>query len=289
MIDVLTFGEAMVSLRADQPGHRVRWVGLTGNDEFGGLVLRPLRAEGVDTQMAERTEAPTGLIALEPRTADATRISYYRSGSASSSLGPQHMAAALRQLPRVIHATGITAALGPSSLEAVRTAVQRAKGAGVTVSFDVNHRSKLRSGDVAAGALRPLMPYVDLLIASEDELALAAPADTATEAERVEALLGNGVREVVVKCGAHGAEVFDASGSTARPAVPVAVKGSVGAGDAFVAGYLSGLLGGETVEGRLERAVTAGAFAVVSTGRGEGLPERTELDLIRSTPGSAIR
>ncbi|MFC8094561.1 sugar kinase [Streptomyces sp. NPDC057301] len=314
MIDVLTFGEAMVSLRADQPiraggvlrmsvagaetnvaiglarlGHLVRWVGLTGDDEFGGLVLRTLRAEGVDTDMAERTEGPTGLVAFEPRIAEVTRVSYYRSGSAGSSIGPQHVAPALQQLPRIVHATGITAALGSTPLEAVRTAVRRAKSAGVTVSFDVNHRSKLWSRDGAAAALRPLMPHVDILIASDDELALAAPAGAVTEAEQVEALLVSGVREVVVKRGAHGAEVFDASGSTARPAVPVTVRDTVGAGDAFVAGYLSGLLDGETVERRLERAGTVGAFAVTSTGDWEGLPERNELDLIRATPGSAIR
>ncbi|MEU9671861.1 PfkB family carbohydrate kinase, partial [Streptomyces bobili] len=95
--------------------------------------------------------------------------------------------------------------------------------------------------------------------------------------------------EVVVKRGADGAEVFDASGSTARPAVPVTVKDTVGAGDAFVAGYLSGLLDGEDIAGRLERAVTVGAFAVGSAGDWEGLPARDELGLLRAAPGSTLR
>ncbi|MFC8094550.1 sugar kinase [Streptomyces sp. NPDC057301] len=313
-MDVLTFGEAMVSFRADQPirtggslrmsvagaeanvsiglarlGHRVRWVGLTGADEFGSLVVRTLRAEGVDIAGPERADGPTGLVVFEPRISGLTRVSYYRTGSAGSRIGPEHLSDAMARPPRVLHATGITAALGPAPLEAVRTAVHKAAASGVTVSFDVNHRSKLWPRDAAAAALRPLVRDVDVLVASDDELALVAPPSAVREAEQVEALLECGVQEVVVKRGGDGAEVFDASGSTARPAVPVTVKDTVGAGDAFVAGYLSGLLDGEAVEGRLDRAVTVGAFAVASAGDWEGLPARDELGLLRATPGSALR
>ncbi|MDV5143991.1 PfkB family carbohydrate kinase [Streptomyces sp. SBC-4] len=62
-----------------------------------------------------------------------------------------------------------------------------------------------------------------------------------------------------------------------------------GAGDAFVAGYLSALLDGEPVERRLERGVALGAFAVASQGDWEGLPVRDELGLLAAAPGSAIR
>ncbi|WP_306768224.1 sugar kinase [Streptomyces sp. S1] len=314
MIDVLTFGEAMASLRSEGPvatggplrislagaesnvsiglarlGHRVRWVGLTGEDAFGDLVLRTLRAEGVDTGHVRRVGRPTGIVVFEPRTADLTRVDYHRRGSAGSGLGPGDLEDALVPLPRAVHATGVTAALGPTPLEAVRFALRTASAAGVTTCFDVNHRAKLWSRDQAAETLRPLMRYVDVLVASDDELALAAPSGTMNEADRVAALLTGGVREVVIKRGADGAEVFDTSGSTARPAVRVSVRDTVGAGDAFVAGYLSGLLDGEAVGARLDRAVTTGAFAVASTGDWEGLPERGELDLLRIGPGNAIR
>ncbi|MGW1227851.1 sugar kinase [Streptomyces sp. NPDC002530] len=313
MTDVLTFGEAMASLRADRPvrtggslrisvagaeanvaiglarlGHRVRWVGCTGADEFGALVLRTLRAECVDVGLADRAEGPTGLVVFEPRTADLTRVAYYRTGSAGSRLGPRHLERALADGARVLHTTGVTAALGSEPLRAVRAALSSAAGA-ATVCLDVNHRAKLWSREAAAEALRPLMPHVDILVASDDELALAAPAGLRSEARRAEALLECGVREVVVKRGARGAEVYDASGRTSRPAAPVTVVDTVGAGDAFVAGYLSAFLDGEPVAGRLDRAVTTGAFAVACAGDWEGLPTRDELDLLRASPGSAIR
>ncbi|MEV6400845.1 sugar kinase [Streptomyces sp. NPDC051907] len=314
MRDVLTFGEAMVALRADQPiriastlrmsvagaeanvsiglarlGHRVGWVGCTGADEFGALVLRTLRAEGVDISLAVEAEGPTGLVVFEPRTADVTRVQYYRDRSAGSRIGPGHLESALEEGARVIHTTGVTAALGPGPLLAVRAAARRAAALGSTFCLDVNYRSKLWSRQEAAATLRPVMPQVDILVASDDELALAAPAGAVTEAEQVEALLESGVREVVVKRGSEGAQVFDSSGSVARPAVGVTVKDTVGAGDAFVAGYLSGFLDGESVGQRLERGVTAGAFAVASIGDWEGLPARHELGLITAAPGSAIR
>ncbi|MGW1996405.1 sugar kinase [Embleya sp. NPDC001921] len=311
MPDVLTIGEAMASLRADRPlhlggalhlsvagaeanvavglsrlGHRVRWVGVNGADEFGRLVLRTLRAENVDVSHAALDEhAPTGLVVFEPRVADLVRVGYYRSGSAGSRLHPRHIAAALDEGARVVHLTGVTAALGPGPRGAVEAAVRSS----ALVCLDVNYRARLWSAHDAAEVLRPLAEHVDVLVASDDELALVCPERARRESERVESLLAIGVREVVIKRGADGAEVFTSAGATSRPAVRVPVKDTVGAGDAFVAGYLSGILDGLRVADRLERAVTTGAFAVAAAGDWEGLPYREELDLLRAAPGSTLR
>ena len=98
----------------------------------------------------------------------------------------------------------------------------------------------------------------------------------AGESEAVHSLLAAGVAEVVVKRGARGATGFTADGATDRagPAGRRAVD-LVGAGDAFVAGYLSGLLDGADVPARLHRAVTTAAFAVATRGDWEGLPTGT--------------
>ncbi|MFJ3591212.1 sugar kinase [Streptomyces sp. NPDC090231] len=315
MSDVLTFGETMAALRADRPlqlggslglsvagaesnvaiglarlGHSVRWAGLTGTDEFGRLVLRTLRAEGVDISCAATTEAgPTGLVIFEPRVADLVRVRYYRDRSAGASLDPEHLGRALAEPARVLHVTGVTAALGAGPCEAVSAAVRAAPALGARVSLDVNYRSGLWSTAEAAGTLRPLARHVDILVASDDELPLIASERARTEEARVESLLDQGVGEVVIKRGADGAEVFHRGGSFALAAVAVPVRDTVGAGDAFVAGYLSALLDGEPVEARLDRAVTTGAFAVASSGDWEGLPRRDELGLLRVPPGATLR
>lgn len=316
---VLTLGESMVALRGSGPlklggsmdvsvagaesnvaiglarlGHATRWAGAVGDDEAGELVLRTLRAEGVDVSGATRDpDAPTGLILFEPRLPEVTRVHYYRAGSAGSRLTAASVERAFTApgAPRVLHLTGITPALGPSALDACRRALQLAWEHGTSVCLDVNFRSRLWSDEESAAVMRSWIPYVDVLIASDDELPLCVPEMTATgEAHALaEALLAQGVREVVVKLGADGATAYTAGGELYAPARAVRAVDAVGAGDAFVAGYLSALLDEEEVAGRLDRAVTTGAFAVASHGDWEGAPTRAELGLLGAGPGTVVR
>ncbi|MFI5673385.1 sugar kinase [Streptomyces cellulosae] len=314
--DVVTFGETMAALRANGPlrlggslglsmagaesnvavglarlGHRVRWAGRVGADELGALVLRTLRAEGVDTGYAITDDSgrPTGLLLTEPRLGTLTRVSYYRAGSAGSAVSPADVLPALASGPRVLHLTGITPALSASAAEAALAAATTAREAGITVCLDVNYRSRLWSADRARTVLRPLLSRTDLLIASEDELPLMLERPDADESEGVKSLLAAGVREVVIKRGARGATTCTADGATDRPARQVDAVDLVGAGDAFVAGYLSGLLHGADIPDRLHRAVTTAAFAVGTRGDWEGLPTEDELGLLDRPDGTTIR
>jgi 2-dehydro-3-deoxygluconokinase len=119
------------------------------------------------------------------------------------------------------------------------------------------------------------------------------PADTAASAaaadEQAAALLAEGPGEVVIKRGAAGATVVSPSGTVHRHARRVPVADLVGAGDAFVAGYLSGHLDGLAAAERLDRAVAVAAFAVASRGDWEGLPSRDELALLDAAEGATIR
>ncbi|WP_432840497.1 sugar kinase [Dactylosporangium sp. CA-092794] len=306
-VDALTLGEAMAAFRMDgairlggtarlsvagaestvaiglaRLGHRVAWAGVTGADEPGALVRRTLLAEGVDlTWSRVDGDRPTGLILFEPRLPGLDRVTYHRTGSAGSALTAADADAAFEAGgPRIVHVTGITCALGAGPAEAVRTAVRRGRAAGATVCLDVNHRRRLWSDAAATAALRPLLAGVDVLVASDDEVALVGD---------VPALLAAGIREVVVKHGADGATSHTATGAVHRPARRVAVVDTVGAGDAFVAGLLSGLLDGLDQGGRLDRAVTTAAFAVATRGDWEGLPTRDELPLLDHAPGTALR
>ncbi|MFD9911042.1 sugar kinase [Streptomyces sp. NPDC059063] len=316
--DVFTFGEAMVALRGSGPlrlggvmevsvagaesnvaiglarlGHAVRWAGAVGDDEAGELVLRTLRAEGVDVAGASRDAgAPTGLLLFEPRLPEVTRVHYYRAGSAGSRVTADAVERAFTagEPPRVLHLTGITPALGASARAACDRALRLARERSVQVCLDVNFRSRLWSQDEARAVLRAWAPYVDVLIASADELPLCLPsADGAPVPGLAESLLGLGVREVVVKLGADGATAYTAGAELHRPARPVRAVDPVGAGDAFVAGYLSALLDGAEPAGRLERAVVCGAFAVAARGDWEGAPTRAELGLLGAEAGTVVR
>jgi 2-dehydro-3-deoxygluconokinase len=239
-----------------------------------------------------RTEpgAPTGLAFFEHRLDGVTRVTYRRSGSAGSHLSVADVAAAFERPPAALHITGITPALGPACREAVAVAVWRARDAGSRVCLDVNYRRALWSRDAAAAALTPLAEQADVVLVSEDELdVVAAPGAVPEETVIADALLRAGVSEVVVTRGAGGATAHAAGGRVDRDAIPVTCVDPVGAGDAFAAGYLSALLDGSDVPGRLDRAVRTAAFAVGSAGDWEGLPTRAELGLLDHAPGTTLR
>jgi 2-dehydro-3-deoxygluconokinase len=265
--------ESTVAIGLSRLGHTTRWVGRVGADEPGELVLRTLRAEDVDTSAAVRDEdAPTGLILFEQRTPDVTRVLYHRRGSAGSRLTAQDALTGLTGGTRLLHVTGITPALGPGPLAAVHAAVDHVRESGGLVSFDVNHRSLLWSAREASRVLTPLARKASVLIGSPAELDLVGGGD-----------------HVVTKLGAEGARVRTPDGSWTAPAYRVRAVDPVGAGDAFTAGYLSGVLDGLPPADCLARGNATGAFAVMTTGDWEGLPTRAELPLLDLDRGSTLR
>ena len=324
-VDLLTLGESMVSLRSAGPlsaggslgmhvagaesnvavgvarlGHSVAWAGVIGADPHGEFILRQLRGEGIAVQHRVDAARATGVMFLERRTADISRAYYYRAGSAGSTISREDVDRAFAAGPRVLHLTGITAALSPDARRAVEYAAARGAAEGLVVSLDVNYRSKLWSRDEARAVLTPLARHASVLVASDDELGLVADGGAggragsgagpeAAELAMAAELLDRGVREVVVKRGAAGAGVHTAAGRWEAPAVPVTSIDTVGAGDAFTAGYLSALLDGGDVAARLKRGTLAGAFAVSTAGDCEGLPSAAELALLGAAPDGSTQ
>ncbi|MBV9383323.1 MAG: sugar kinase [Streptosporangiaceae bacterium] len=319
--DVVTVGETLAALRARGPlrlggpaglsvagaesnvaiglvrlGHAVRWVGRVGADELGELVLRTLRAEKVDVSYAITDDLrQTGLILFERRAGHLVRALYYRANSAGSAITPADVLRALEDAPRILHVTGITPALGAVAADAITAAVHRARALGTKVCLDVNYRSRLWTAEQARAALRPLAGLADILIASAGELPLLADAADGpgpagdTETRTAQALLARGTGEVVITRGAAGATAIRAGERVSLAAPQVPVVDVVGAGDAFAAGYLSGLLDGLDVPQRLDRAVTTGAFAVAAEGDWEGLPTRAELSGLDVSGNTTLR
>jgi 2-dehydro-3-deoxygluconokinase len=223
----------------------------------------------------------------ERRVADVSRVSYYRAGSAGSALGPADAAACLAATPRVLHLTGITPALSRSAAEAVVTAVDLARDAGTLVSVDVNYRSRLWTSSEARPVLSALVRRAHIVIASEDELALVV--DDPDEATAFGELAASGVSQLVIKRGARGATVWHEEGAHHAKAIPVAVLDTIGAGDAFTAGYLSGVLDGLSPDIALRRGTVTAAFAVAGVGDWEGLPTRDDLSLLDAEAGATVR
>ncbi|MFI5936402.1 sugar kinase [Actinoplanes sp. NPDC051494] len=274
--------ESNVAIGVARLGGEATWIGRLGPDATGDLIAHRLHAEGVRAVVI-RDASFTGLMVKHRRTAGLLHVDYHRAGSAGSRLVPSDIPGETVRAAGILHVTGITPALGDTARAAVFQAVETARAAGVAVSVDVNYRAKLWSRFDAAPVLRDLVTRADIVFAGPDEAALIADGPPA------EALAALGPAEVVVKDGPRGCEALIDGKRHRREALPVPVVDSVGAGDAFVAGYLADRLAGAEPQDRLATAIAAGAFAVTVPGDCEGLPTRAELTLLVTATDDVVR
>lgn len=266
--------ESNVAIGFQRLGGTATWVGRTGDDELGAKVEATIRGTGVQTIALVDARHPTGLMLKERRSANVSHVLYYRRGSAGSRLQPEDVDEALVARAAVVHLTGITAALSESARDTVHATIAAARRHGAVVSFDFNYRSAQWSAADAAPVLRDLASKADVLFCTVEEAQLVVDGSNPTElAARLGAL---GPREVIVKLGEHGSVLW-AERQLTTPAIPAPVVDTVGAGDAFAAGYLFELTRGAPIEERLRTATRTGAYAVTVDGDWEGAPTYEEL------------
>lgn len=303
MLDVVTLGESMVlfvpqrhgllrnaasfeksvagaesnlAVGLARLGHRVGWMSRLGTDEFGESILAFLRAEGVDVSAVVRdADAPTAVFFKERRRAGESRVFYYRAGSAASRLSTSDLDEEYIRGARCLHLTGITPALSPGCAAVTRRAMEIAREAGIPVSFDPNVRLKLWSAEAARESLLDLLPLVDWLLAGHEEVELLTGE---SDPERAAAMLAErGPGTVVVKLGSAGALALSGDESISCPAFPVEVVDTIGAGDAFDAGFLSGRLRGWSLSESVRLGTILGALATTVPDDVAGAPTWAEV------------
>jgi 2-dehydro-3-deoxygluconokinase len=277
--------ESNVAIGLRRLGVDASWLGRVGDDPLGERVQREIRAEGVEVHSVLDPGAPTGLMIKERPSAASSAVFYYRAGSAGSRLAPQDLPDGWVEQASLLHVSGITALVSASARDCLVEAMARARAAGVMISFDVNYRSSLAAAD-AAGELRALAERADLVFGGVDELELLYPGTDPAESAR--RLRESGCREVVVKRGAEGASAYIEGEVVDAPGHAVAVVDTVGAGDAFVAGYLSALLGGLEVPARLARANACGAMLCMTPGDWESSPTLRDVERFCAPDGDPV-
>ena len=199
MVDVVTFGEAMIRLvppnfqRLEQTssldvqigggelnvaagvsrlGLKSAWVSRLPKNALGRLLENRVRQAGVDTSHVVWAEqGRMGLYFVEfgaaPR---ASSVLYDRVHSAISAIQPREVDwQKVFEGAKWFHTSGITPALSDSAAQVTREALAAAKQAGLRVSYDLNYRSKLWSPEKAQAVQEPLMEYVDVLITTEED------------------------------------------------------------------------------------------------------------------------
>lgn len=164
-----------------------------------------------------------------------------------------------------MHLTGITAAISHSAREAVIEIARRCRDAGALVSFDLNYRAKLWDRTQAADTYRRILPLTDIVFAGDDEARILFP-EIRDPAGLAAALADLGPTEAVIKLGENGALTRTADTVHSQAAMAITPVDTVGAGDGFVAGYLSELLADAPIQTRLRTATQVGAYACLGPG-----------------------
>jgi sugar/nucleoside kinase (ribokinase family) len=258
--------EVNVAAGLVQEGHRARVVSRVGDDPLGDAVEHQIARWGLGACISRDAARPTGTLIRTIGGADRGEAVHLRVGAAAEALTPADVDEAWTDDVAAVFVTGITMVRSDSAAAAVERAVVLARRVGALVVVDPNVRPALADRASFRVALRPLRGRIDIAVGDPDELALLAGTG---EQDAVATLLGSGCRMVVTKLGAAGAMATAATGQSSR--VPAYVSAgelvdTIGAGDGFTAGFLAGILDGESVESALERGALRAAAVVRTRG-----------------------
>ncbi|MDR0266832.1 sugar kinase [Paenibacillus sp.] len=262
--------ESNVAIGVARLGHRAGWFGALGNDPIGKMIYKAIRGEGVDvSHVVTNDEAPTGMMIRE-NTAGRSSVYYYRKASAASQMQPEQLDASYIENANILHVTGITAAISPSALACVEKAMDIARGAGVKISFDPNLRLKLWTLEEARSVLLRLAEKADYFLPGLDELKLLYNVE---EDKAVFEKLSRLNAVSVIKGGPDLTYVLEDGILTEVPYFKAdQVLDTVGAGDGFCAGFISGLLKGHTTVEAVRLGNLMGSMVIQAVGDWEALP-----------------
>ena len=306
-LDVLTFGEAMlrlsppvgiplaqttsldvhvagaeanVAVALSSLGRSVAWMSRLPDNDLGRRVVRALAGEGVDTShVGWEDSGRLGTYFVElgagPR---GVSVIYDREGSVAAAMSVRDLPAREMAQARLIHVTGITPALSRSCRETTEAAASAARESESLLSVDINYRAKLWSAEDARIRLEGVASGADLVVCTAEDARDVFGLDG--DPTDVVAGLANRLATAyaVVTNGADGAICWHNGDSVRVEATHTRIVDRLGAGDAFTAGVIDGLLDGDIEEGMRRGSVLA-AMALATRGDQVALtrPELTRL------------
>ena len=271
--------EFNVAVGAARLEHKVTYMTKLGDDPFGKLIVNVLNENNIGSEFVTFSkERPTGFM-LKGRTSEGDPdIFYFRKNSAASTLSAADVEKIDLSQYTNIHLTGILPALSECAKEATFALMQKAKAQGLFISFDPNLRPQLwHSQEDMIETINKLSSYADLVLPGENEGKILVGTKDAKAIN--EFYLKNGAGICVTKCSSKGAYVstdkgenYMVDGYTVKKVVD-----TVGAGDGFATGVITGLMEGLPLDKAVKRGTAIGAIQVMSRGDNEGLPTREEL------------
>lgn len=281
--------ESNVAIALARLGHSAGWFSKLGDDEFGRYIKSTIMGEEVDvSRVTIDPKRTTGILFKERFSTVNPNVYYYRKGSAASHLKIEDLDMDYISKAKILHVTGISLALSDEMREAVFFAVTEARKRGVLISFDPNIRLKLWSKEEARETILKMVQLTDILFPGKEEAELLLGL---TESEEIaDSFMNLGVKTVALKLGKSGCYVKNneteafVHGYTVDHPVD-----TVGAGDGYAAGFLSGYLENLSLTECAQRANAVGAMATLVKGDMEGFPYKDQVEIFMGLRNSIDR
>ncbi|RVC94373.1 5-dehydro-2-deoxygluconokinase [Mesorhizobium sp. M2A.F.Ca.ET.017.03.2.1] len=270
---------ANISVGTARLGLRSALLTRVGDEQMGRFIREQLRREGVSVDgLKTDKERLTALVLLSVESEGVSPMIFYRSDCADMALAEEDIDEAFIASARSVVVTG-THFSRPNSDAAQRKAIRLMKARGGKVVFDIDYRPNLWGlaghaegferyvkSDRVSAQLKTVLPDCDLIVGTEEEIMIASGADDCLSALKTIRALSSAT--IVLKRGAKGCIVYDGPISDdledgiVGKGFPIEIYNVLGAGDAFMSGFLRGWLGGESFATAATWANACGAFAV---------------------------
>ena len=261
-------------------GMRVATFAVVGDDELGRWLTHKMAEEGIDVAgITVDTTVPTSATML-PIRPNGERPALHVIG-ANAKLGPEHLDWAVIEGARFLHIGG-TSLMARLDGEPSGEVLRRAKSAGLTTTLDL-----IGMPGVDHEALfGPCYPHLDYFLPNEEDALMLS--GQRTRADAVRWFHDRGVGATVITLGAGGASYAPVGEpEIIVPAYRVSVVDTTGCGDAFSAGFITGLAEGRDPLAATELGVAAGSCVATGLGSDAGLTTRAALDAFMASTDRA--
>ena len=274
----LAGAEVNVAIGLTRLNHQATYLTVLGDDPWGHYIKNKLYLEGIDTSLVYYDQMhPTGMMMKNQVSQGDPDIYYYRQGSAFSNFDVDIIEQIDLSSFDQLHLTGIPLALSAKTREASLKLVKKARQMGLYISYDPNLRPTLwPDAKTMIETTNEMAQYCDMFLPGNNEGKILMGSDDPDVIS--DYYLNLGVKELVIKLGAQGAYYANQKTSFTTPGFKVdKIIDTVGAGDGFASGIISGHLEGLSNEEMLQRGNAIGAIQVQTLGDNEGLPTPKQL------------
>ncbi|GGA63075.1 bifunctional 5-dehydro-2-deoxygluconokinase/5-dehydro-2-deoxyphosphogluconate aldolase [Pelagibacterium lentulum] len=312
--DVTSFAKSVggcpanIAIGTARLGLKSAWLGRVGDEQFGRFIYEQMAREGASTKgVIFDPERLTALAILAVEDDKTFPLIFYRENCADMALSEGDISGEMIASAKAILVSG-THFSRENTARAQDKAMALAKANGKRVVFDIDYRPNLWglaghaageeryiASDTVSEQLKKVLPQCDLIVGTEEEILIGSGESDLLSALRVIRSLSSAV--IVLKRGPMGCIVYpdaisdDLEDGIVGQGFPIEVYNTLGAGDAFMSGFLRGWLRDEPLATCATWANACGAFAVSRLLCSPEIPSFAELEffLKNGSPHTALR